>query len=196
MPYIPRKGTLPQRVCEYFHQVPKEELTATEIASKFVVSLAAVEPSLAAAVKNGALQEFKDGDGKQSYRAGGNLKDIPREGHSADASKSVSPFNVWLKQKGESSAEGRPTRAPLPDPTTIQIESGIELPPAPPPKPKKLSFTSVFEKMKPGDSFSIEADAATRVIQVAGRYAKKQGAPMKFTLRQYEDGKARIWRVA
>ena len=197
MPYIPREGSLPERVIAYLQQAPKEELSAAEIAAMFDVKTSAVQAGLAAAVAADILCLLPDDDGTNTWSAGPSIGDVPRKPHSTAAGAGspapASPFNAWLKTKGEASAEGRAKPAPLPDPASITIEKGVALPPPPMPKPKRAAFSTVFGAMVAGDSFALPGDAAKRIAQAAGRFAKAHG--MKFALRIFDDGSARLWRT-
>lgn len=70
-PYIPRAGTLPAQVVNFFMAAPDEQLTTPNIAAKFEADKTSVVTKLQRAVNTGLLA--KQGGSPSTYRAGPRL---------------------------------------------------------------------------------------------------------------------------
>lgn len=182
MTYIPRQGSLPERVLNFFMKHQDEELSIADIAIKFEVNADGVGPTLGRAVAAGLLAKPKDG----VFRAGPQLL-----GLNMDALQNPSGFKRWLAAKGLDEAQGRGAVAALPDPASIKIEPGVAIPE--PMSAQQARYVTVFAAMKIGDSFEIPHAAGKTLINSARRWGK--GVGRNFLLRRISESAARIWRT-
>lgn len=60
--YIPRTGSLADRVLDYFRQAPEEELTQADIAHKFDVSRGSISACMETALSKGAVAYVQNDD--------------------------------------------------------------------------------------------------------------------------------------
>ena len=121
-PYIPRTGTLPDKVCSYFMRLPDEELLTREIAANYGALPGNVALQLKLAVEAGYLA--LDGS---VYSAGPKLDELvshlkamggsqpaagdePTDQAGQDTPRASAGFHAWLDKKGLQSAEGRATK--------------------------------------------------------------------------------------
>lgn len=175
--YIPKPGTLPARMCEYFIANPDEELTRADVAAKFEVAGSSIDGAISSAVVNGMIATKNNEEMMRVWIAGANL---PRKG-----------FKGWLQRKGQKSSEGRPPPAALPEPDAIVIEKGVPLAVAANLRTRR--YEPIFAKMEIGDSFGVSREAAKKLISAAHAFAKPLSR--KFALRQLDESTSRIWRT-
>lgn len=67
--YLPRHGSLAERVIEWFRKNPDEELSRADVAMKFEVSQSSVQACLQTAVDNGELIWVKRSGNGSVYRS-------------------------------------------------------------------------------------------------------------------------------
>lgn len=121
-PYIPRTGTLPEKVCSYFMRLPEEELLTREIAANYGALPGNVALQLKLAVEAGYLTLDgsvysagpKLGELVQHIKALGDSRpvdgDAPLDLAGQGTPRASAGFHAWLDKKGQQSAEGRSTK--------------------------------------------------------------------------------------
>lgn len=206
--YVPKPESLAHKVCSYFVRLPDEELLSREIAANFNVSPDNIAAQLSLAVEAAYLT--RDGS---VYSAGSDLKTFEAALLSGDKPAASSGFHRWLERKGETSAEGRPSRAPKADAGTpppapretprkspgaafrmdlsaITIDKGIPMPAG---KTAVVDWPALLNRMDVGDSILLPAEARSAIGSAATKFKKSTGRVL--SIRTVADG-VRVWRTS
>jgi hypothetical protein len=181
MAYLPKPDSIAARVCAFFVNHRDEELEERDVADKYGCGRASVYTLLQQSVAAGLLLRTKDEEQTTVYKAGPDLARVE-----------VARVEVALAAPAASAAPKKASgRKPLPPPSEIVIESGIELPPAAP--RAQDQYRELFERMQPGDSFGCKAEVARSLLRSAQIYGKP--LDKSFTARAVDASSSRIWRT-
>lgn len=168
--YIPKAGTLAERVCRFFLANPEEALTRGDIAHKFDAQPASIDSSLKHAVAATLLRRRAEDDGV-SWSAGPAL--------TAAVLAAAGPLGK------------RAPTPPMPDASALlnAIEKSVPLPSS-----KGLAdFEKVWAAMEKGDSLVLESSVAESLSHHARHWGKANNRT--FTRRRQADGTYRLWRT-
>lgn len=199
--YIPRRGSLPERVLSFFLNNPTEQLTAGDIAQKFSVRQGNVHYQLMQALQRGLLRRHHNEDLELAYSIGPNarlceLNKAPAEAEEpcqaepdseVDESTPISPFATLGSQR-QAKAQGRNKRFAL-DLSRIQIEKGVPIPVL---RGQPTAWPRVLQRLQPGDSFALPAQARSSIQKAATRW--KQATGVQIVIRKTDEG-IRVWRA-
>lgn len=196
--YIPRTGSLSDRVLDYFRQQPQEELTSADIAAKFEVSRGSVMASLQTAVANGALEYTRNTELEFVYRLPG-AKSVVEVLAPTDGDKSVGVRNAMKAITGlKRGAVSLPASAL--DFTTLKAETGVPLQGKAKTDAGQSKWAPLFALLtEPDTSVEIPAAWKSAVAAQATKQnvaAKKAGRPNHYVVRHTSTDKARVWRTA
>lgn len=178
--YVPRAGTLASLLCEFFRDNPDEELSRSDIASKFDVNATSIDNSIKAAIDAGVIATKNSEDMTRVWVAGPSLPQPTN-------------FKRWLAKQGKKSAEGRAAPPPMPDVLSLLQAIAADVP-LPEPAPKGAAYHAVWKAMEVKHSVPVDEHAAKRLAANAQAWGKANGG-RKFLLRQLPDGTSRIWRT-
>lgn len=191
--YSPQTGSLADRVCRWFATHPEEELTQSDIASKFDCNGPSVPALLTGALCAQLITRQRvrsDAEGMVSYTAytaGPNL---------AAWATAQQVTSAMAAPKPRRSAATAPAAAVELDPSLIKVDDGIPL-------PKRIGgltaggrFDAVFQALQPGQSFEAPTPAAKRIYSNLGKWAKRYAPERKHSMRKVNDTHSRIWRTA
>jgi hypothetical protein len=190
--YIPRMGSLAERVLDYFRQSPDEELTQGDIAAKFEVSRGSVTACMETALNKGAVTYVQNEDLIWVYRPGKGTAAPKPNSTKADAPPPPEPTR---------SRRGITALPPaLLDFSTLQVDRGVPLTGKAHGHPGESKWAPLFAKLSEPDT-SVEFPAAWKSAVAAQATKlnvrnKKDGQPGYYMVRHTEPGKARIWRTA
>lgn len=170
-----------QKVVEFLEKNPEEELTRSDIATKFGVMASTVDGELKPAVASGRLVQSKDEDDALIWRIGG--------------PKVTSPAPFAAAERAAKAAKRARRRAALAvDLKTIQVEKNV---PLHEPERRMDLWNQLFRQMTDiNDSFAVPADAHTALCHAAQAYRKEIAPDVRFTIRKINEDETRIWRVA
>lgn len=174
-----RKPSLIQRVCEYLETNPDDELTRSDIATKFGIAPTAVDGELRAAVAAGRLINDRNDDDGLIWRLGG--------------PKTNSPHPFQAGERAAKSARLTKTRATLAiDLSQIKIEKGIVYQPR---VKRSAQWGALFSTMDIEDSFAMPMQGKQALARAAAEY-KKDNPGFRFSIRIMSTEECRIWRKA
>jgi hypothetical protein len=201
--YIPRTGSLADRVLDYFRQCPDEELGQADIATKFEVPRGSISACLKAAVDGGSLRYEHNADLEYVYTLG------TKPAANAPA---PSPVDVLASGGaiGKSNATPKPKTAPLRgrvdlppallDFSNLQVERGVPLTGKAYGAAGVSKWAPLFAMLtEPGTSVEFPANWKSAVAAQSTKLNvahKKAGEPNEYKVRITDNGKARIWRMA
>lgn len=200
--YIPRAGSLADRVLDYFRQCPDEELSQADVAAKFDAQRSSVGSCLKPTVDAGLLRYEHNSDLEYVYT----LPDSSRK------AKPPAPADVLTSGADLGKAITTPAAKPAPqrgrvnlppavlDFSTLQVDRGVPLTGKAHGEAGTSKWAPLFAKLTEADT-SIEFPATWKSAVAAQATKlnvahKKAGYPTEFKVRITEAGKARIWRVA
>lgn len=191
--YIPRTGSLSDRVLDYFRQQPQEELTSADIAAKFEVSRGSVMASLQTAVANGALEYTRNTELEFVYRLPGGQ--ISQDHKTTSTSASTLTQTTTARKRGAVSVLASEL-----DFSTLKAETGVPLRGKGKSEPGQSKWAPLFDMLTEPDT-SVEFPAAWKSAVAAqstkqNDAAKKAGRPHRYTVRLTGTDKARVWRTA
>jgi AraC-like DNA-binding protein len=174
-----RKPTLIQRVCDYLETNPDDELTRSDIATKFGVAATAVDGELRPAVNAGRLIMARNDDDGLVWRLGGPKASAPH------------PFQAG--ERAAKSARLAKTRATLAiDLSQIKIEKGVVYQA---PVKRSEQWNSLFGAMDIEDSFAMPLQGKHALARAAAQY-KTENPGFRFSIRIMSAEECRIWRKA
>jgi hypothetical protein len=215
--YIPRTGTLAERVLAYFRQYPYAELRTSEVAQMFEVPTSSVQACLEAAVNSGVLVFEMNEDLKYTYTLGVNPgARTARKGKDPAApneTKAVLPTPAPAPAPAPSPAITAADPAPAtPQPATtnattpsleaiaaLQVETGIPLGSGSN-RSGASKWQPLFAKLTaPNTSVAIPREWKTAVAADAAKRnakaRKSKGLPT-YRVAYINATQARVWRVA
>ena len=200
--YIPRSGSLPDRVLDYFRQCPDEELSQADVAAKFDVSRGSVGTCLKPTVEAGLLVYARNDDLEHVYT-------IPGKKAQARLAATAAPGDALDRGADLGKAPATPVVKPaarvrLPvsalDFSAIAVETGVPLAGSGVGGAGESKWAPLFAKLaKPDTSLEIPAEWKSAVAAHATKLNaqhKKAGQPTSYLVRHTDPGKARIWRTA
>lgn len=188
MAYQPQPGTLADRVCRWFLINPEEELTPSDLASKFeVTNKSSISALLASAVSHQLLERTKSREETvvlTVYKAGPKLKECMGQ-----AAGSVLSSAAALPMLG--AAAPSPVSS-MPAPDSLFIEADIPMPIYQ--RGRISRYVDTFSRMEVGHSFKCSTAVAKRMYEAASKWGKDKNR--KFSVRRLNDDESRIWRIA
>lgn len=185
----PKFDTFPGKVCEFFRNNELEELSTYDIAVKFGGGPRGVHSKLAGVVADGLLVRKADDDQGYVYIKGPKLmQGLPPEAYaSPDEVQPASATTVRTASKPPAHE-----RAPLPDPATVPLESGIAVPQGR--SGTKLDWTKLLDRMDVGHSAFLPKQARAMLSKCMS--AKHKAGKARFSLRAADEAHIRVWRTA
>lgn len=193
--YVPRTGSLSDRVLAYFRQQPDEELTSADIASKFEVSRGSVMASLQTAVSNGALEYTRNTELEFMYRlpSGAAALTMPAA-QSAPENRS----STRVSATGKRGAVSLPASAL--DFSGLKAETGVPVQGKAKTDAGDSKWAPLFALLSAPDT-SVEIPAAWKSAVAAQATkqnvrAKSAGRPDHYVVRLTGTDTARVWRTA
>lgn len=206
--YIPRLGSLADRVLAYFNQEPFEELSQADVATKFEVSRGSVSSSLKQAVDSGKLAYAQNDDLEYVYTLGVNTAARPAAARPQDAANEPkTPPAATTSSPTEKAPGNRPNsrhkvvvRVTEADMAALKVEVGVPIETGKGPSGVS-KWQAIFDKLTAPDTSlafpiawksAVAADASKR-----NQNAKKRGEKSPFyRVAIVSETQARIWRVA
>lgn len=167
------------RVVDYLRSNPGEYLTRHDVAVKFNVSDTIVDAQLAPAVAAGFLHREDVGGDGVVWR-------IPPKGRRFPKPHTPALVAATRAMRAEKAAARRFEFG------SITIEHGIPLAPVP---LQASPWASVFDQMRPGDSFQLATTMRTAFGHAQLKYRKKVPRAL-FATRKISETHLRVWRTA
>jgi len=207
--YIPRTGSLADRVLDYFRQCPDEELSQADVAAKFDAQRSSVGSCLKPTVDAGLLAWGHNSEleyvytlpGKPAARsavtpAATRISLADALGNSEDLGRAMATAAAK-----HTPARGRTKLPPSAlDFSTLQVDHGMPLTGKSHGTAGTSKWAPLFAKLtEPDTSVEFPATWKSAVAAQATKLNvahKKAGNPTEYKVRITEPGKARIWRLA
>lgn len=169
--YAPQEDTLAHRVCAYFKRLPDEELSVSDISTKWSTDSKNVGVKLERCVEAGLLA--KDG---RVYSAG----------------PDIGSFDISVRPAFPASDRSRKPAARFSiDLNKVKIIKDVPM--AEVVKPKNIDWPAKFDELEVGHWFALPAEGRSSVSKAAQLYKSSTGKAI--SIRAMEDGSLCVGRV-
>lgn len=182
MSYTPRPGTVAYRVIDFLQRNEGEELSRSDIATKFECASAGVDTVLAEAMRLGLIDRRRGDDGVV-WRLGQTRITLVQDA----ATEIVEKAKRSIDERSQFVAT-----AVACDPTAIPVRKGVSL--LSPEERRRAEFTAWFDQFDVGDSADFDVQHLPTIRAESKRHAKAFG--WKFKIADTGPGRAGVERTA
>lgn len=181
--YTPQINSVAWRVIEFFTTNPEEELTLSDLETKFEKSASQFYSLLGASVEAGVLKRSTNSDEELVYSLGdGHASVAPNKARNPSLRSDALLAGAVVKKRKAALAI---------DLNAVPLRSDVPLPSA---KGKQLDWPKLFKRMEVGQSCELPK-AVRAALHKACTKAKADGLG-EFALRSGSDETVALWRVA
>lgn len=196
--YTPTPGSAAYRVCSFFADNPDETLTKDDLCTKFDMA----RPSIPGLLDRAFRAKFIRMAAPETYAAGDDIDAFVAQLRPPVAAPSPAPAASTSTPAPKPNKTPKRLRLPLLDVASIQVQTGVPVPPASNGQPGQGRYIELFDKLtEVGQHIELPIEYRGTVGKAIVPYQKKHRPGRKLAVRTIDataDTPARvgIWRTA